>query len=142
MKAACTLAMLCSGAAFGQGLPWWLYSVPERATACQVSVSAAELYKNLEADGVSVSDLRTKFPNVRWTSGKMAVSIVVNPKDGDLVRNSIGYANGTVRFRLIRQPALTKSGSSAFVVELERGNVSKPACTWSMDNIRTTIIRQ
>ena len=146
MKGFCLLAAVCGCALFGQNLKWWVYDVPEQATTCRILMTATDLYKELQTDRVTDPDLKAKFPNIGWKSGKVAATIMANPKEGDLVTNSLSYADGNVNFRLVRNPRLTKAGSRAFVVEVDRRKLAANAtCKWSVDapsKTRTTIIRQ
>lgn len=134
----CLLVLIAIGASplMAQNMKWWEYDTSAETTACKIEFSAADLYKQLSAEGVSGADLKSKFPAVGWKSGKISASIVSTPREGDLVQNSLALVNGNVQFRLLRARfvRLTNVRSRVFVVEIDRNKVSaNPTCTWSVD---------
>jgi hypothetical protein len=136
MKRLLALATIGAGTLFPQDLKWWIYDVTDQTTACRVAFTAAGLYKDLRSEKVSETDLKSKFPNVGWGSGKIAASIVSTPREGDLVQTSLAFSGGNVMFRLVRERErrLTNITSRVFVVEIDRAKVSpKPTCTWMVD---------
>lgn len=153
MKRLLALTTIAAGTLFPQDMKWWIYDAPDQTTGCQVAFNAVDLYKDLRSQKVSEADLKSKFPNVGWGSGKIAVSIVSTPREGDLVQTSLAFSSGNVMFRLVRERErrLTNVPSRVFVVEIDRVKVGqKPTCTWMVDAMPAkttpaptkTIIRQ
>ena len=119
----------------GQTAKWWAYDATAPGASCQIVSGAAGLYKQMSAKGVSAADLKSKFPNVAWSSGKIAAAIVSTARDGDLVQSSLAVTSGNVHFRLVRDPVvrLSNAPSRLFVVEIEKSKAgANPSCTWSV----------
>jgi len=143
MRRLLALAAIGAGTIFPQDMKWWTYDAQDQTTACHVAFTAVDLYKDLKSEKVSDTDLKSKFPNVGWKSGKIAASIVSTPREGDLVQTSLAFSSGNVMFRLVRErvPRLTNVISRVFVVEIDRAKVGqKPTCTWMVDALPVNTI--